>query len=67
MMFLNQAVAVDAGFGIDKIVALAIALLALFVSGFVSGSEIAFFSLTPAQTENIEDTPKGRSIVNLLS
>ena len=67
MMLLNQAVAVDAGFGIDKIVALAIALLALFISGFVSGSEIAFFSLTPAQTENIEDTPKGQSIVNLLS
>ncbi|MBP2691245.1 MAG: gliding motility-associated protein GldE [Muribaculaceae bacterium] len=66
-MLLNQAVAVDAGFGIDKIVALAIALLALFISGFVSGSEIAFFSLTPAQTENIEDTPKGQSIVNLLS
>lgn len=67
MMLLNQAAAVDAGFGIDKIVALAIALLALFISGFVSGSEIAFFSLTPAQTENIEDTPKGQSIVNLLS
>lgn len=49
-----------------QIVALALAILLLFVSGFVSGSEIAFFSLTPAQCEEIEDTPKGKSILRLL-
>lgn len=49
-----------------QIVALALAILLLFASGFVSGSEIAFFSLTPAQCEEIEDTPKGKSILRLL-
>lgn len=49
-----------------QIVALTLAILLLFVSGFVSGSEIAYFSLTPAQCEEIEDTPKGRSILRLL-
>lgn len=46
--------------------AVAIAILLLFISGFVSGSEIAFFSLTPAQCEEIEDTPKGKNILRLL-
>ena len=54
-------------FGIGEIVALSIAVLALFISGFISGSEIAFFSLTPAQLEEIEDTPKGNALKKLLS
>ena len=36
-------------FGTGQIIALAIALLCLFLSGFVSGSEMAFFSLTQSQ------------------
>lgn len=67
LLLLNQVAVNAVDFGIEKIVALAIALLALFISGFVSGSEIAFFSLTPAQCEDIEDTPKGESIIKLLS
>lgn len=54
-------------FGISEIIALACALVALFVSGFVSGSEIAYFSLTPAQLEDIEDSPQGAAINRLLS
>ncbi len=49
-----------------QIVALALAILLLFVSGFVSGSEIAYFSLSPAQCEEIEDTTEGKSILRLL-
>lgn len=41
-------------FGADKIIALVIAVLGLFVSGFISGSEISFFSLTDAQIDEME-------------
>lgn len=50
-----------------KIIALLIALAALCLSGFVSGSEIAFFSITPQQEEDLEDTPKGAGILRLLA
>lgn len=43
-----------------QILALLLALLCLFVSGFVSGSEIAFFSLTPVQLEELEDSEDER-------
>lgn len=52
----------DAG----QIIAIVLAIGCLFLSGFVSGSEIAFFSLTPTQCEEIEDTPKGDKILGLL-
>ena len=58
---------ITADFGISQIIALSIAALALLVSGFISGSEIAFFSLTPSQLEEIEDTPKGNTIKELIS
>ena len=58
---------ITADFGISQIIALSIAALALLVSGFISGSEIAFFSLTPSQLEEIEDTPKGNIIKELIS
>lgn len=54
-------------FGIGQIVALSIAVLALFISGFISGSEIAYFSLTPSQLDELDNTPKGASIRKLLS
>lgn len=54
-------------FGVAQIVALACALIALIISGFMSGSEIAFFSLDSAQQEQLEDEPKGQRILHILS
>lgn len=54
-------------FGVGQTIALVIALLALVVSGFVSGSEIAYFSLTPAQCDELDDTPGGPAIRRLLA
>ncbi|ROT04376.1 gliding motility-associated protein GldE [Muribaculaceae bacterium Isolate-104 (HZI)] len=53
-------------FGVGQIVALVLALLALLVSGFVSGSEIAFFSLTERQCEELEEMPGGDSAIRLV-
>lgn len=52
--------------GTAQIIALILALVALLISGFVSGSEIAYFSITPAQQEELEDTPRGRRVIGLL-
>lgn len=49
-----------------QIIALVIAILALFLSAFISGSEIAFFSITAARREQLEETPKGRRALKLL-
>ena len=49
-----------------QIVALSIAVLCLLISGFISGSEIAYFSLTPAQLEELEDSPKKNAIRTLI-
>lgn len=51
-----------------QIAALALALLALVISGFVSGSEISFFSLTPAQCDQLEeeDSTISTRILSLL-
>lgn len=53
-------------FGPGSIIAILVAIIFLLISGFVSGSEIAFFSLTQAQCEELEETPKGLSILKLL-
>lgn len=53
-------------FGAPEIIALACAVLALLLSGFVSGSEIAFFSITPPQSEEIEDTPWGEKALAMI-
>lgn len=53
-------------FGAPEIIALVCALMALFLSGFVSGSEIAFFSITPQQSEDIEDTPWGEKALAMI-
>lgn len=63
---LSDMAASVADFGAGKIIALVIALLALMVSGFISGSEIAYFSLTPAQREELEESGKGESISRVL-
>ena len=54
-------------FGMPQIVSLVIAVLALFVSAFVSGSEIAYFSLSPEELDEMEETPSSQRIRNLLS
>lgn len=53
-------------FGAAQIVALCFAGLALLMSGFVSGSEIAFFSITPQQAEDLDDSEKSNAIRHLL-
>lgn len=53
--------------GTGHIMALLLALLCLFLSGFVSGSEMAFFSLTDAQAEGLGETKQGETIKKLLS
>ena len=65
-IFSAVSVSLPASFGVGQIVALACALVALMISGFVSGSEIAFFSLTENQLEDLEDNRKGESIINLV-
>lgn len=68
LLFLLNSVGVEiADFDAPRIIALAIALMALFVSAFISGSEIACFSLTQSQLEDLEDSPKGRNIVKMMS
>lgn len=54
-------------FGLSQAIALACALLALVISGFVSGSEIAYFSLTPEQCDELEDTPKGETVMSMVT
>ncbi len=53
--------------GATAITALVIAVLCLIASGFVSGSEIAFFSLTDSQLEALDESPRGESIRALLA
>lgn len=64
---LAQITAEGTPFGIGEIIALVIAACALLISGFISGSEIAFFSLTPQQLDELDETPKGSVIRKLLS
>ncbi|MCM1110097.1 MAG: hemolysin family protein [Clostridium sp.] len=53
-------------FGLGQTIALVCAVAALFISAFVSGSEISFFSLTPTQTEDLDQSPRGEKILRLL-
>lgn len=57
---------VISSFSVAQIIALLIAVFALMLSAFVSGSEIAFFSLTPSQVEDLDDSPKSNAIRKLL-
>lgn len=50
----------------DRIVALVLAVLALVISGFVSGSEISFFSLSPQQCDELEESSSGERVLRLL-
>ncbi len=64
--FITASVS-TAAFGIPQIISVTLATLALFVSGFVSGSEIAFFSITPQQAEELDETPRNEAIRRLLA
>lgn len=55
-----------AAFGASQIVALTLAVGCLFISAFVSGSEIAFFSITPQQAEELDESPRTSAIRRLL-
>lgn len=65
--FLVSAVPVNVEFGAAQIVALCLAVIGLFVSGFVSGSEIAFFSITPQQAEELDESSSSQRIKHLLA
>lgn len=56
----------SASFSLPQIISLIIALVALVLSGFVSGSEIAFFSLSPTQIEDIRDNNPRSKILKLI-
>ncbi|MCH5219213.1 MAG: gliding motility-associated protein GldE [Muribaculaceae bacterium] len=49
-----------------QIVALVVACIALVLSGFISGSEIAFFSINQARRERLEESERGRRALKLL-
>lgn len=57
---------INGGFGMSQIVALAVACACLLVSGFISGSEIAFFSLDKSDLDDLEDTPGGEKAFRLM-
>lgn len=62
----DMAPAMVQNFGAAQITAMTLAVAALLLSAFVSGSEISFFSLSPQQAEEIEDTRKADRIRRLL-
>lgn len=49
-----------------QIIALSVAVLALILSGFISGSEIAFFSINSQRREHMEESERGRRALKLL-
>ncbi|MDE6049654.1 MAG: gliding motility-associated protein GldE [Paramuribaculum sp.] len=65
-IFSALSVTLPESFGVGQIVALACALVALLISGFVSGSEIAFFSLSENQLEELEERKNGENILSLV-
>lgn len=68
ILLLPGSISLTVGtFGAGQIVALALALLCLMLSGFVSGSEMAYFSLTDQQLEELDDGPQGPHIRRLLA
>lgn len=60
------ALTLPAQFTFGQGIALACALLALMISGFVSGSEIAYFSLTPEQCEELDENPSESRAVAMV-
>lgn len=58
-----------ATFGLGQIIAMLFALLCLVISGFVSGSEISYFSLDSADLDELEEShpSKGEQITGIMS
>ncbi|MCM1520840.1 MAG: hemolysin family protein [Lachnoclostridium sp.] len=67
LLILNSVALAISSFDAGQLVALLLAVGCLLVSGFISGSEIAFFSLTPTQCEELEESDRGRRIIDLIS
>lgn len=53
-------------FGFGEILALSLAMICLCISGFVSGSEMAYFSLSEQQIDDIEAPKRKEGIMYLL-
>ncbi|MGN1173413.1 MAG: gliding motility-associated protein GldE [Muribaculaceae bacterium] len=53
-------------FSTGQSIALLLAVLCLFISGFISGSEISFFSLSPNHDDEVEESKKRDEIIRLL-
>ena len=51
---------------LESVIALIIAVMSLMVSAFISGSETAFFSLTEADIESVDNDQKQERIRQLL-
>lgn len=65
-IYAGLVASVPASLGGPEIVALAVACLCLLISGFISGSEISFFSITPQRREELEGTDGGRTALRML-
>ena len=65
-LFILLDSVVNMQFGASQIVALTLAVMCLFISAFVSGSEIAFFSITPQQAEELDEGPRTEGIRRLI-
>jgi len=59
--------ATGSSFTIAGAIALILALGCLIISGFVSGSEISFFSLNEQQCEDLDETSAGATVRELLA
>lgn len=57
------------GFGADTIIALVVLVILLFISGLISGSETAFFSLSPSDIESLKNHggKKDKAILKLIT
>ncbi|MGM9799367.1 MAG: gliding motility-associated protein GldE [Muribaculaceae bacterium] len=53
-------------FSTGQSIALILAVLCLFISGFISGSEISFFSLSPNHDDEVEESKNRDEIIRLL-
>jgi gliding motility-associated protein GldE len=60
---------VEFGFGSSTLLCLLLVLVLLFLAALMSGSETAFFSLKPTETDSLkkENTPKSKLILELIS
>lgn len=63
---VSTLAAVTAQLDFGHVVAIVCAIVALLLSAFVSGSEIAFFSITAEQAEEMRDEPSSSRIIRLV-